>query len=90
MCKYIFNPQYTIIHNENEEVDFVFSSNMEQVYLLHKIELLILQCFSLPRTIEEAMVTIKLHFSSESFNIQECKEFIDSLINEGIITHVNN
>ena len=83
MKKYIINPEYTIC--ENEEVEVVLTSNMQQVYVLQNVESLIVKCFSAPQTIKNAIATIRESFTVESFNALECEIFIQEIIDASII-----
>lgn len=83
MEKYIINPEYTIC--ENDEMDVVLTSNMEHIYVLQDVESVIVKCFLTPKTIEEAMVTIRESFTWDSFNVLECENFVSEIINARII-----
>ena len=83
MQKYIINPEYTIC--ENDEIDVVLTANMEQVYILHNVESLIVKCFLTPQTIKAALVAIRDNFTSDSFDEAECEIFISEIIKSSII-----
>ncbi len=83
MKKYIFNSEYVI--DENENMSIVFSSDVEYVYVLQDIELRILKTFFKEKNIDEAVAEIGAFFSSESYRREECAEFINKLIEEGIL-----
>lgn len=83
MEKYIINPEYTIC--ENDKIDVVLTSNMQHIYVLQDVESKIVKCFLTPKTIKEAMVTIREIFSLDSFNVLECENFVSEIINASII-----
>ncbi len=88
MKTYIFNPEYVI--NENENMNVVFASDMECVYILKDIESIIVKTFFQAKNIDEAVAEISAFFTSNSFRREECIEFINNLIEEGILVDAQN
>ena len=88
MVKYIFNPEYVI--NENEKMNVVFTSEMENIYVLKDVESIILKSFHQEKTIDEAVREIKTLFTYDTFNQEECIEFINTLIKEGVLVNAQD
>ena len=83
MKSYIFNPEYVVC--ENNSTSIVFTSNMEYIYVFKEVESIILKVFFHATIIDEAVEKISSVFSDGSFMPQECLNFINVLITEGIL-----
>ena len=88
MKKYIINPEYVTSRNENSNI--LFSSDMECVYVLKEVESIIVNTFLDPLSMNDAVEKLRTYFSIESFNAEECIEFINLLIEEKIIKDAQN
>lgn len=83
MKKYVFNPEYSIC--QNDEIDVILTSNMEDVFVLQNVESIVVRCFLVPQTIKEAIMMIRNYFVVDSFNELECENFISEMIDSHII-----
>ena len=81
--QYIINSDYIL--NKSENFNTIFTSDMKKVYVLKKIESIIVEQFLKPITIDDAIKKITEMFDADSFNIIQCNEFIDELFSENIL-----
>ena len=88
MKKYIINPDYRIC--QNNDVSIVLTSDMTNIYVLGAVEYLIVSCFESAISEESAIDIIKKKFTEESFDENECKDFIGELFDNNILVLVDD
>ena len=83
MQQYYINPNYVI--NETEKFYTIFTEKVDKVFILHQVEREILLVFSEPVCIDMAIDIISKKFTSDTFNEDECRQYIRELIENGIL-----
>lgn len=89
MSKYVINPEYIINEGDDTTVEakFVFTPNMEKIYVLQEVEATIVEAFTNAKSMDEAVAEIQSQFTPESFVAEECKEFIQKLLDAQILVN---
>ena len=83
MNEYVINSEYNLTNNGENNI--ILTPDMGKVYILQEVETVILECFKVPISIDLAVANIQNKFSASSFDRNECINFINQLIETGIL-----
>lgn len=83
MQQYYINPNYVV--NQAEKFYTIFTEKVDRVFILQQVESEILLAFNEPKCIDVAVDIISKKFSNDTFNENECRQYINELIENRIL-----